>query len=103
MLCNCGIIRITTNTTASLYTRLTINDGDIGTWGTGWQYYTHTSMREDRGFPGPFLQAMVVNPNTTSERTVNLEWKAENTSGSGFYMYGRRNLTVMELSGGFDT
>ena len=40
---------------------------------------------------------------TTSSIEYKVEWKAENTAGSGFYLYGHRQMVIYELSGGVNT
>ena len=105
ILANYGVIRITANVTASVYFK--VLGGDSGTtqidaWGTGWAFYTHSSMREDRGYAAPTYVTHVVNPNTTTQQTYKMQWKLENAdAGSGAWLYSPRNLTVMEISGGY--
>ena len=104
ILANFGVIRITQHTTASVYFK--VLGGDSGTtqideWGTGWAFYTHADMREDRGYAAPTYVTHVVNPNTTTQQTYKMQWRMENTTGSGAYLYSPRNLTVMEISGGY--
>jgi hypothetical protein len=104
ILANFGVVRITQHTTASVYFK--VLGGDSGTtqideWGTGWAFYTHADLREDRGYAAPTYITHVVNPNTTTQQTYKMQWRMENTTGSGAYLYSPRNLTVMEISGGY--
>ena len=98
---NFGVMRKTQSTTASMYTRLIVPGGNI-TWGSGYQLYYHgTDNNMDRGEPPAFWQ-FIHAPSTTSSIEYKVQWRAENTSGSGFYLYGHRQMIIYELSGGVD-
>ena len=97
---NFGVTRKTASTTASMYTRLIHSGGNV-TWGSGYQLYYH-QYTTDRGEPPAFWQ-FIHAPATTSSIEYKVQWKAENTSGSGFYLYGHRQMVIYELSGGVNT
>ena len=97
---NFGVTRKTASTTASMYTRLIHSGGNV-TLGSGYQLYYH-QYTTDRGEPPAFWQ-FIHAPATTSSIEYKVQWKAENTSGSGFYLYGHRQMVIYELSGGVNT
>ena len=99
---NMGVMRKTQGTTSSVYTRLIVPGGNV-TWGSGYQLYYHgTDNNTDRGEPPAFWQ-FIHAPSTTSSIEYKVQWRSEAVNGSGFLLYGHRQMIIYELSGGVNT